>query len=473
MSPIIKRKGEKFTIPGKYLLFILTFLCTAMMLITFGTDVFNRPFNTVFGYVIVPFQQGISRMGSWLVNRSEELVQIRTLLEENERLRNEVAALTEENTLLQQDRYELNQLRELLDLDEQYGEYDKVGARIISRDSGNWYSSFIIDKGTEDGLSVDMNVIAGGGLVGIITSVGPNWARVTSIISDNSNVSAKTLATEDNLIVSGDLQLMADGAECGKQIAVQTEAGVQMPNAGFEEWGTFDGIVSPYSSVETAFWGTGNKGADMAKVILTESSTDIRPGSSGKLSARLESKDAKVLGIGKFAAGNLFVGEFGETDMGSMSGTVKMGRAFEFNAKPQSLNGWFKYTQAGSDKGRIFVCLVNMTNGSTYHTVDTNEDNINGDRINVTALDPMAEFIYADIDNPETLEGHIIGYGDLVLETTVPDWTEFEIPIIYREKYAGEKPNVLIVTASASWRGDYFDGAVGSTMYLDDIEFVY
>ncbi len=211
MSPIIKRKGEKFTIPSKYLLFILTFFCTAMMLITFGTDTFNRPFNTVFGYVIVPFQQGISQVGGWLSSRSQELVQIRSLLEENERLREEVAALTEENTLLQQDRYELNNLRELLSLDEQYGEYSKVGARIISRDSGNWYSSFIIDKGTQDGLSVDMNVIAGGGLVGIITSVGPNWARVTSIISDNSNVSAKTLATEDNLVVSGDLQLMADG----------------------------------------------------------------------------------------------------------------------------------------------------------------------------------------------------------------------------------------------------------------------
>ena len=211
MSPIIKRKGEKFTIPSKYLLFILTFLCTAMMLITFGTDTFNRPFNTIFGYVIVPFQQGISQVGSWLSNRSQELVQIRSLLEENERLREEVAALTEENTLLQQDRYELNNLRELLSLDVQYGEYSKVGARIISRDSGNWYSSFIIDKGTQDGLSVDMNVIAGGGLVGIITSVGPNWARVTSIISDNSNVSAKTLATEDNLVVSGDLQLMAEG----------------------------------------------------------------------------------------------------------------------------------------------------------------------------------------------------------------------------------------------------------------------
>ena len=210
MSPIIKRKGERFTLPSKYLLLFLTLLCIGLMMVTFGTDVFNRPLNTAVGYIIVPFQQGISKTGSWLTNRSEELVQIRTLLEENARLREEIAALTEENTILQQDKYELNRMRELVALDEQYGEYNKVGARIIGRDSGNWYSSFIIDKGTEDGLAVDMNVIAGGGLVGRITSVGPNWSRVTAIISDNSNVSGMTLSTEDNLMVRGDLQLMAD-----------------------------------------------------------------------------------------------------------------------------------------------------------------------------------------------------------------------------------------------------------------------
>lgn len=210
MSPVIKRKGERFTLPSKYLLLILTILCTLLMLITFGTNVFNRPLNSVVGYVVVPFQQGIGRLGGWLSNRSEELVQIRTLLEENARLQEEVARLTEENTLLQQDKYELNNLRELLELDDQYGEYNKVGARIIGRDSGNWFSSFIIDKGSSSGFEVDMNVIAGGGLVGRITSVGPNWARVTSIISDNSNVSGMTLSTEDNLIVSGDLKLMAD-----------------------------------------------------------------------------------------------------------------------------------------------------------------------------------------------------------------------------------------------------------------------
>ncbi|MBO5335596.1 MAG: rod shape-determining protein MreC [Lachnospiraceae bacterium] len=211
MSPVIKRKGERFTIPSKYLLFILTILCITMMLVTFGTNVFNRPFNRVVGYVVIPFQQGIAKTGEWISNRSDELVQIRMLLDENAKLKEEVAALTEENTILQQDKYELNKLRKLVELDEQYGEYEKVGARIISRDSSNWYSSFIIDKGSNDGLADDMNVIAEGGLVGRITSVGPNWSRVTSIISDNSNVSAMTLATEDNLIVSGDLQLMAEG----------------------------------------------------------------------------------------------------------------------------------------------------------------------------------------------------------------------------------------------------------------------
>lgn len=211
MSPVIKRKGESFTLPSKYLLFILTFLCIVLMAVSLGTDIFNKPLNNAAGYVIVPFQRGIGKVGEWLVNRSEELGQIRMLLEENVNLKAEIAALTEENTLLQQDKYELNELRDLFQLDRQYGDYQKVGARVIGRDAGNWYSSFIIDKGEEDGFVVDMNVIAGGGLVGRITAVGPNWSRVTSIISDNSKVSGMTLSTKDNLIVYGDLKQMAQG----------------------------------------------------------------------------------------------------------------------------------------------------------------------------------------------------------------------------------------------------------------------
>lgn len=211
MSPIIKKKGEKFTIPSKYLLFVLTCLCTVLMALTFSTDVFNQPLNTAVGYVVVPFQQGISKVGSWLSNRKDELVQIRQLLEENVRLQQQLDEVLVENTQLQQEKSELSRLRELYLLDNQYDEYHKVGARIIARDSGNWYSVFEIDKGADDGLKVDMNVIASGGLVGRISEVGPNWAIVTSVIADNSNVSAKTLNSSDTMTVTGDLKTMQDG----------------------------------------------------------------------------------------------------------------------------------------------------------------------------------------------------------------------------------------------------------------------
>ncbi len=179
-------------------------------MITYGTNVFDGPFNTAVGYLVVPFENGISRIGEWLENRQDEFTRVTELLEENEALREQVNELMEQNTILTQEKYELTELRELFEISDEYDSYNKVGARIISKDPGNWYSSFVIDKGTGDGLAVDMNVIAGGGLVGRISSVGPNWARVTSVISDGNFVSGQILSTGDTLIVEGSLELMED-----------------------------------------------------------------------------------------------------------------------------------------------------------------------------------------------------------------------------------------------------------------------
>ena len=211
MSPIVRKKGEKFTLPGKYLLFILTILCTALVLLTFNTKIFSGPLSAAAGYIVVPFEEGISVVGSWLAGRSEELVQIRELIARNEELEKQVDELTIENTRLQQDRYELTNLRELYNLDAQYDEYEKTGARIIARDSGNWFHAFVINKGAMDGIAVDMNVMAGSGLVGRVVDVGPNWAKVKAIISDDSNVSAMVLSSADRMVVSGNLKLYASG----------------------------------------------------------------------------------------------------------------------------------------------------------------------------------------------------------------------------------------------------------------------
>ncbi|MCI8923688.1 MAG: rod shape-determining protein MreC [Lachnospiraceae bacterium] len=211
MSPIIKKKGEKFTIPSKYLLFILTLLCTGLIVLTFSTDILSAPLSAVGGFVITPLQNGVSKAGSWLNTRSKELVQIRSLLQENENLQEQIDQLTIENIKLQQDRYELTNLRELYNLDSQYDEYEKIGARIIAKDSSNWFHTFVINKGAEDGLLTDMNVMAGSGLVGRIVDVGPDWAKVMSIIDDNSNTSGMVLSTSDNLMVRGDLEQYAEG----------------------------------------------------------------------------------------------------------------------------------------------------------------------------------------------------------------------------------------------------------------------
>ncbi len=207
----VKVRKTKFTIPSKYLLLIMTIICIALMILTFATNWVTGPLEAVSGYVIVPFQDGISEVGMFLTGRRDNMKKMNELVEENASLKTQVDELTIANSMLQQDKYELDKLRELYALDKQYSEYQKIGARVIGMDPGNWFSVFLIDKGTNDGIAVNMNVMSGSGLVGKIVEVGPNWATVKSIIDDSSNVSGMVLSTSDRLIVTGDLETMNDG----------------------------------------------------------------------------------------------------------------------------------------------------------------------------------------------------------------------------------------------------------------------
>ena len=210
MSPRVPQKKEKFTIPAKYWMLAVLIICGILLLVTFLVDIPNTPANVVVGYTIVPMQKGVTAVGSFFVQRKEMLTTIEKLQKENEELRTEVNNLTDENIQLKQEKFELLSLRELFELDEQYSDYEKVGARVIAGGTGNWFDSFTIDKGSNDGLEVDMNVMSGSGLCGRIVAVGPNWARVLAVIDDTSNVSAQVLSTSDRLIVSGDLESMKE-----------------------------------------------------------------------------------------------------------------------------------------------------------------------------------------------------------------------------------------------------------------------
>lgn len=260
-------------------------------------------------------------------------------------------------------------------------------------------------------------------------------------------------------------QLFENGTASGEVKSETTPAGTQIPNAGFEEWHQSGNPWFPYAEGGSEFWATGNPGSTSlgSSYNVTTRQADPRPGSSGQYSAKLQTTKVVI----KLAAGNIFVGSFGEI-LGT-AGTVNMGQPFSFNARPTKLRVWYKGNVGSEDKSRIFVCLTNMTKaGCTSHTINTKTS-----EIDKTVLDPTKEFLYTNLQDPSTLEGHILGYGDLLIEQTQSEWTMIEIPINYRKKYESEKPNVLILTASASYRGDYFEGSTDSNLFLDDIEFVY
>ena len=213
----MNKKNQKSR-SNKYWLLGTSLVCVLLMIFSVFAEKVEGPFRGVADITVIPMQKGISQIGTWIGDVSENFETLKQLKKENKKLQKQVDQLTTENSNLQEEKYELDRLQDLYKLDQTYAEYPKVGARVIGKDSGNWFSTFTIDKGSNDGIREDMNVLSGTGLVGIVTEVGPNWATVSSII-DDKNVSAMILTTFDKCIVSGDLQTVQDGLLKFEQLA--------------------------------------------------------------------------------------------------------------------------------------------------------------------------------------------------------------------------------------------------------------
>lgn len=250
-----------------------------------------------------------------------------------------------------------------------------------------------------------------------------------------------------------------------------TEKATQLPNAGFENWhGSKPTYV--YESGGTMFWDTGNHGSKKASVDITTSDGSVKH--NGNYSAKLESKFASVIGIGQFAAGNIFSGKYLDTQMSGTTGNGIIGWGRSFASRPASLRGYIRYQSAtvdndnncefinegDADLGSIFIVLGNWP-GETYGgetwpvIVKTNYKNPGSAQL----FDVNSEYI--------------IGYGEknFTSSTEGEGMVEFNIPVEYR--YTNRKPTAIIIVASSSKYGDYFSGGVGSTMWLDDLELVY
>lgn len=215
--------GQKYGVEPKYVLMLCSCLCVCLIFFSYKFGSVFNPIRSGINAMITPMQRGITMVGESVNNFFQKFDDVEKLKEENQELRDKIAELESENDLLQTDLYDLERYKQLLELAETYVDYPTVGANIIAKDTSGYYATFTIDKGSNQGMAVDMNVIADNGLVGIITEVGKNYSIVRSIIDDNSFVSASILKTSDNCIVCGNLELLDTGFIEIRDISINSE----------------------------------------------------------------------------------------------------------------------------------------------------------------------------------------------------------------------------------------------------------
>ena len=202
---------DKRVIPPKYIYLFFVFICFILL---FFSAILQSRFSflkNITSAVITPMQSGINRVGTTVYNRVTNQREKDALLEENKQLQMKLDEASAQIEVYEQENYELKRLQGLLELKEQYMDYNTIGARVIATDSSNWFYTFVIDKGKNDDIQVGCNVLADGGLAGIVTEVGLDYAKVRAIIDDNSQVSANVSGSETLCTISGSLAAIKEG----------------------------------------------------------------------------------------------------------------------------------------------------------------------------------------------------------------------------------------------------------------------
>jgi rod shape-determining protein MreC len=165
------------------------------------------------GSVFSPVQKVFYSIGQTFANSFDSLLNISKIREENNQLKERNSLLQEENIQL---KYIVNNAEALKNEHEMLSkiQYDYVKSQIISRDIGNWFERFTIDKGTNSGIQIDDIVIKAVrtedrlvkvGLIGKVVDVGYNWSKVVTIDDIGSSVSIKVLRTNEGGVAKGSI----------------------------------------------------------------------------------------------------------------------------------------------------------------------------------------------------------------------------------------------------------------------------
>lgn len=278
------------------------------------------------------------------------------------------------------------------------------------------------------------------------------WSDWTDLTVDGSRISCRI----SNLAEATDYMVrVSNGEEESEERPFSTGTPDQIENMNFDSWYQDGKVWYPNPGAASKIWDTANKGASItgsSPTMPTDNVCDAGTG-AGKQAARLESRSA----FGLLAAGNIYTGIFGKVS--GLGAELQWGTPF--TGRPTALHGYYAYEPKTIDKakepyldmkGEIDKCqiLVMLTDWDEPFQVNTNTGN------------------FVDQEN----DPHIIAYAKYESsENTGAKYKEFTLELEWRRPEATPKYGVVI--ACSSYLGNFFTGAIGSMMYVDEFEFIY
>ena len=162
--------------------------------------------------ILTPLRGAVSGLSDQAEQAYSYLFRYEALAAENAELKEQLAQISNDALEMDQLRRENERLRALNDLREKHEDYKLVDAYVIDRDSQDWTSTFLINRGTNAGLAEGMCAItANGEVVGLVTEVGSNYAQITTVLDSSLEISATVSASAYNGMVRGGYTSGLDG----------------------------------------------------------------------------------------------------------------------------------------------------------------------------------------------------------------------------------------------------------------------
>lgn len=170
------------------------------------------PLSNAVGFITTPIRNGVSAVLDWADGVRAYVFHYEEMEQQIQDLERQVAELEEQAREGQEASRENEQLRELLDLQAKRRDFVFESAKVTARSSTNWDSTLTIGKGSSAGLEVNDCVITETGtLVGVVSEVGLNWSKVSTLINTDIEIGGQVTRTYSAGILEGDFTLMSQG----------------------------------------------------------------------------------------------------------------------------------------------------------------------------------------------------------------------------------------------------------------------